>query len=69
MPFGLAKGLNKMTIEERTPFYAIKLTSEEVIKIKNKKLEFYEIDGKQLFEVKNRNGEKTGEMMFYVKFT
>lgn len=58
-----------MTIEERTPFYAIKLTSEEVIKIKNKKLEFYEIDGKQLFEVKNRNGEKTGEMMFYVKFT
>lgn len=51
------------------PHVAIKLTPEQVELITHKKMDFYSIEGKTLFEVRGEDKKPTGEMMFFVVFT
>lgn len=53
---------------EKLPYFCIKLTKEQVELVKGKKIGIYEIEDRQLFELREREGAKTGEMVFYVVF-
>lgn len=53
---------------EGVPYYAIKLTAEQAEKVKNRKLMFYETDGKTLFDIKNSKNVPTGEKMLFILF-
>ena len=51
-----------------TPYVAVKLTSEQATDVKDKILGIYEIEGKQLFDIKDTSGKLTGEKIFYAVF-
>jgi len=42
------------------PYFAIKLTKEQIAAVKNKTAGIYEIDGKQLFEIRKDQHTPTG---------
>jgi hypothetical protein len=53
----------------KLPYFAIKLTKEQVEIVKGKTAGIYEIDkSHQLFEVRLEDGTVSGEMMLYVVF-
>ena len=49
------------------PYYAIRLTKEQVELVWQRTAEIVKVDGKVMFPVKE-NGEKTGEYVIFVKF-
>lgn len=48
------------------PCFKINLTQEEFEKIKDRKLEIYYVDNKNVFDVKNTAGEVVGKTFFVV---
>jgi len=50
------------------PYVAVKLTKEQANDVEKSVAGIYEIDGKQLFNIKDSNGILTGEKMLYVVF-
>jgi len=50
------------------PYIGVKVKAENIKKIENKMMEFYVSDGRTLFEVKDENGNPTGDAIFFVVF-
>lgn len=48
------------------PYYSIILTKEEAKIIEGKLAHLYEIDGHQLFDIKDKDGNLTGEKMISI---
>lgn len=55
--------------EDSFPYYALKLTPEQAEAVKGKTAGIYEIEGKQLFDIKPSLGKPNlGEKMLFVVF-
>jgi len=59
---------NGPELDVKIPYIAVPVTAEESKQIEFREMEFYSVNGKTLFEVKDKDGKPTGEYVFYVMF-
>lgn len=54
--------------DEQFPFYGIEITKDQLKLIGKRIAGIYEVEGKQLFEIRDETGKLTGNKMLYVVF-
>lgn len=51
------------------PYIAVKLSAHEVGLLKGKAIHVYSTNGKNIFDIVDKNDERTGEAIFFVVFS